>query len=143
MRERARRPPRGSCERLDFCIQGPTHLLSHLTIFSRAVPLLHQHLLAISQIHTASSTLTFTQFLSRGQSTVVMSSQPLLQTAPGKTQSTLSHPRPRLTYPRQAHRPAYPRRAQSLLRQRAYLPLMAQLHRHPRRPRNWAPQLRR
>jgi hypothetical protein len=94
MRERARRPPRGSCERLDFCIQGPAHLLSHLTIFSRAVSLLHQHLPAISQIHTASSTLTFTQFLSRGRSTVVMSSQPLLQTAPGKTQSTLSHSRP-------------------------------------------------
>jgi hypothetical protein len=44
---------------------------------------------------------------------------------------------------RQAYCPSYPRRAQSLLRQRAYFPLMAQLHRHPRWPCRWPPQLRR
>lgn len=42
-------------------------------------------------------------------------------------------------YPRQAHCPSHPRRAQGLLRQRAYLPLMAQFHRYSRRSRHWSP----
>ncbi|POR38643.1 Uncharacterized protein TPAR_01161, partial [Tolypocladium paradoxum] len=44
---------------------------------------------------------------------------------------------------RQAHRPADPRRAQGLLRQRANVSVMAQLHRHPRRAGHWHAQLRR
>merc|ERR1712029_109610 len=43
----------------------------------------------------------------------------------------------------QTHRPPPPRRAQSLLRQRTHLPLLAQLHRHPGRPGRRPPQLRR
>ena len=39
---------------------------------------------------------------------------------------------------RQAHCPPHPRRAQGLLRQRAYLPFMAQLHRRPRRLGHWS-----
>lgn len=42
---------------------------------------------------------------------------------------------------RQAHRAPHARRAQSLLRQRAHLSVMAQLHRHPGRPRRRPPQL--
>ncbi len=42
---------------------------------------------------------------------------------------------------RQAHRPPNPSRAQSLLRQRAHVPIMAQLHRHHRRPGHWHAQL--
>lgn len=44
---------------------------------------------------------------------------------------------------RQTNRPPNPGRAQSLLRERANLPLMAQFHRDPRRPRSGTPQLRR
>lgn len=44
---------------------------------------------------------------------------------------------------RQTDRPPYPRRAQSLLRQRAHLPLLAQFHRYPRRSRHRSFKLRR
>ena len=74
---------------------------------------------------------------------IAMSTQPLLQTAPGSSQpprnTALSRAPPSFLltfFPRQAHRAPDPRRTQSLLRQRAHLPLMAQLHRYPRRPRH-------
>lgn len=52
------------------------------------------------------------------------------------------HEHARLTLSsRQAHRPADPRRAQGLLRQRANLPVMAQLHCDPRRAGHWHAQL--
>jgi hypothetical protein len=79
-----------------------------------------------------------------------MSSQPLLQTAPGKLSTnpeptSLNHiPQSTTTNNhRQANRPPHPRRAQSLLRQRAHLPLLAQFHRHPRWTSRWTPELRR
>ena len=44
---------------------------------------------------------------------------------------------------RQTHRPPHARRTQSLLRQRTHLPLLAELHRHPRRSGRRLTQLRR
>lgn len=70
-----------------------------------------------------------------------MSSQPLLQTAPGKTSQSQLH-LPLLIPFRQAHRSPNPSRAQSLLCQRTNLPLMAELYRHPRRSSRGSPQLR-
>lgn len=52
-------------------------------------------------------------------------------------------PRIQLTSIRQANRPPNPSRAQSLLRKRAHLPLMAEFHRHPRRLSRRAPEFRR
>lgn len=77
-----------------------------------------------------------------------MSSQPLLQSAPGTSSPTLT-PNPlhsQLTpspLPRKTHRPPHTCRTQSLLRQRTDLPRLPQLHRPARRPRHRAPKLRR
>ena len=69
-----------------------------------------------------------------------------LSSKPLRVSTQCSHhflnPSPDNKTSRQAHRPPKSRRAQGLLRQRAYLPLMAQLHRHPRRPRRRSSQFR-
>lgn len=73
-----------------------------------------------------------------------MSSQPLLQTAPGNTCPicTFNFTFEVLTVSRQAHCSPNQSRTQGLLRQRKNLPLMAEFHRHPRWSSRWSSQLR-
>ena len=72
-----------------------------------------------------------------------MSSQPLLQTAPGTADFHREHERVLLIMSyRQKNRTTNTSRTKSLLRQRTNIPLMAQFHRNTRRSCHWSSKLR-